>query len=964
MDISTLIDDFRRQKVQSEAEVRSKLIVPLLELLGYPKDFRAEEFPIYGYEGSKALPSKAADFLQFTSNEFDVHRGKSDKEIEWVYQHSLLIFEAKKPTEEILVKGQPVFYSAWTKSVAYMISNGIKIEGYVVNANYSDTRVFSCKVEEIPEKWEELNKLNYDCVLKMKDIAAESGEWICNDIYENYKNSMRVRCNEELCACVDRNLEEFEYELNIVKRGNKKVFSDVLNERCKIITSEPGGGKSYFMRMLMREYLVKYNVNNEKIPVILEGRYFGKVYHSIIDGIYEELKILIPSLTKEQIEKRLEQGGFVVLFDALDEVEFDYDSLIYQLSKLRRETNNTLIVTSRIQNYKGDFCTDFEHYSLERLDDEKVLQLLKKYSNGEMEINIHHIPKRLLEVIRTPLFLKMFVTISKRERMHKIPSNHAALFEQYIAEKMRVLSCTLYEETLIKSVLGKYALYSYEKSDCTEKFFETLEKTCTAQNKEKIYNIIWKTGLIANGLQGVKYCHKTVHEFFVALYVSTYEEDELYKWLDENVLKEAYIEVICYLTGIISNKEKQNYILDYLEKHNLPLFTKALESRRNFEVMEQNLNMEYVKSYYTQILKTYDTIIQTHLKNIANAFDGYDKSGRGKLCIRGDMSFDSTSISMVIYNGLPEAEEIDVKLSSGSGAKLVSSDGKEVPIRSSVWTMGEIHQRSYNLELLSYGFDSSREIAVDIIKKQIEDAMDKKILFDVDIDVLLVERVEKALKKWRRKLRGNSLSPRLSLYTNTVSEIIDNMKNIGIYSQETALISSLCKVLEVKAIKVNNFLDIKGDLELGEGRRSYRFDELYSDEMLVKKAFRIVDLAQKAIQTIVKEIIPVLTSVEPNSQMIGIIYRNDNDSGIEYIMVRKEEGKECSPIIEFREERVDTYPNYDVYFINHLQEIKKSQDDIISSGSAALWCCFEDEIFHNIIYKHIKNMFEKVLGKF
>ena len=157
MNISVMINDFIMQNIQSEAEVRSKLIVPLLELLEFPKDLRAEEFPVYGYEGSKALKTKAADFLQFTSNEFDQHRGKSDLEVEWVYKHSLLVFEAKKPTEKVLVKGQPVFYSAWTKSVAYMISNGVNIEGYIVNANYTDTCVFSCRVEEIPEKWEEIN---------------------------------------------------------------------------------------------------------------------------------------------------------------------------------------------------------------------------------------------------------------------------------------------------------------------------------------------------------------------------------------------------------------------------------------------------------------------------------------------------------------------------------------------------------------------------------------------------------------------------------------------------------------------------------------------------------------------------------------------------------------------------------------------------------------------------------------
>lgn len=156
----------------------------------------------------------------------------------------------------------------------------------------------------------------------------------------------------------------------------------------------------------------------------------------------------------------------------------------------------------------------------------------------------------------------------------------------------------------------------------------------------------------------------------------------------------------------------------------------------------------------------------------------------------------------------------------------------------------------------------------------------------------------------------------------------------------------------------------KGDLELEANRHSYRFDELYSDEMLLSKVYRIVDLSQKAIQTIVKEIVPVLIPVEPNMQMIGIVYRNDKDSGIEHVMVKREEGEDCSPIVEFRKERVNTYPDYDEFFISHLKEINKSQDDIMSSGSAVLWCCFDDEVFHNVIYKHIQSMFEKILGKF
>ena len=225
--------------------------------------------------------------------------------------------------------------------------------------------------------------------------------------------------------------------------------------------------------------------------------------------------------------------------------------------------------------------------------------------------------------------------------------------------------------------------------------------------------------------------------------------------------------------------------------------------------------------------------------------------------------------------------------------------------------------------------------------------------------VLLVEKVENLLRKRNRKLRGDANSTKLSLYDNTASDIIDNMKKAGTNNQETAVITSLCKVLEVRALNVSDFLDIKGDLEWEEGRHSYRFDELYSDEMLLRKVYRIVELSQKAIQTIVKEKIPVLTSSKSNLQMIGSVYRNQQDSGIQYIMVKRDEGEYCSPIIELKDKRANTYPDYDEFFVNHLQKIHRTQDDIMNSGSAALWCCFDEEVFYNIIYGHVKKCLKR-----
>jgi len=80
-ELVSIIDEFKKSYIQSEAEVRSKLIVPLIMWLGYPQSFRAEEFPVYGFEGRRKLPTKNADFLLFNDAMFGLHKSSSESDI-------------------------------------------------------------------------------------------------------------------------------------------------------------------------------------------------------------------------------------------------------------------------------------------------------------------------------------------------------------------------------------------------------------------------------------------------------------------------------------------------------------------------------------------------------------------------------------------------------------------------------------------------------------------------------------------------------------------------------------------------------------------------------------------------------------------------------------------------------------------------------------------------------------------
>lgn len=177
-DLISIIDEYKQSIIQSEAEVRSKLIVPLLGWLGYPMEYRAEEFPIYAYEGGRASPAKNADYVLFNDKHFADHRSKKEKDIEWVYEHSLLVFEAKKPEKQPELCGQPMFYTAWSRSVAYIITDGVLIKGYIYNWSGKDHCVFSCNVNELAEEIA-ISLFSFDSIQELK---AKRDELLTSEI--------------------------------------------------------------------------------------------------------------------------------------------------------------------------------------------------------------------------------------------------------------------------------------------------------------------------------------------------------------------------------------------------------------------------------------------------------------------------------------------------------------------------------------------------------------------------------------------------------------------------------------------------------------------------------------------------------------------------------------------------------------------------------------------------------------
>lgn len=261
MNINDVVNQYRKSTIQSEAEVRSKLIVPLLESLGYPPENRAEEFPVHGYSGRDKLSSKSADFILFDRADFSIYRKNTQANNRWVEEHSLLIVEAKKPGKMKEDLGQARFYTMWTKAVAYMETDGERIIAYFLNQKGPDYQLLNLSIAEIPAS-EELTRLSYKNLLNVK----KAGKTFISASEE--KLLKFITSDEELELSEDA----IEYARNALGKNaiglsNIQVISRFLNFTGSILENDLRYGiPPYMIDFPRNEYSAKLYINGSVLP--------------------------------------------------------------------------------------------------------------------------------------------------------------------------------------------------------------------------------------------------------------------------------------------------------------------------------------------------------------------------------------------------------------------------------------------------------------------------------------------------------------------------------------------------------------------------------------------------------------------------------------------------------------------------------------------------------------------------
>lgn len=974
--IKEYIEQIKKENIVQETEVRSKIVNPLLDLLEYPTENIAEEYPVYGKDGRKDLNTKLADIIIFKENNANNFRNKNG--IEWVMDNSLIVIELKKPGEDLEdAKYQATFYAMWTRCIIYVITNGEDIVIYSLKNYVSDKLLFNGKIINLDKSWQELNQvLNYKNVLKIKEKESSninSSNFIYLDYCKNKLNENTNYLTKGINRFLKKNNDIYNIGslMNLTTDSSEKIeYKEFLKENRTIVIGNVGIGKTYLLKLIELELLSKYvKEENNAIPIIIDAKGWKKNYNLIEEAIYNILKYNFSNIDLDSIREKIIDGEYILLVDGIDEIKKDRNIFIDEIKNLCKGMNTRIICTCRNNNYFGELDEYLKKYNLEELTEEQIKEYIKN-NIGEHECYriYEKVNKEIRELMKNPLLLSMIVFVYQNNNK-EIPKNKALLYkiflEHLIDSRPRSKNIEIKLDTRKRrKIIYEFACCEF-KSDTNIKGI--IDKYRGNLTVDEVEEEILDTGIIIKNEYGLDFYHYSFKEYFVAEYIYKQGNNKLKQFIKENVKNEDFYEVIIFLVGMCSDEEKQKIIFDELEKDNIELLSKCLNSKYNFykELKVKDIDMKLKYSILKQLKDSYERIINGNfyeLKELMNPWNNcndYENKDL-KIGIKGNITENGLQYRFFILNNASKDVIVD---ENEEKPKIYIKDknGNDVELETSnLQVNNALHSFSfYNFTNSKFNIYSYREIAFEYIGKQLKDLIENSMFpLICNNNVLKYEMLEQELRKISRNFNDEI---KLSLYENDANIIFDYLKNK--INKNSILYLLLLFAKDEKSCK-NNMLTAP-DLNMKElGVNSCYHWDLYSKQNILEYISQYYYLSEIAYRRIVEEKFKNISKYMKNykggpKRIFGYIYKDMSRKSMfemgTLTSSYRTNGKIEYPYIKLVER--DETQEEDKELKELLNEMGREDIEITTWTSSAMFSYFDKQpLFKNISKKLVDDL--------
>jgi hypothetical protein len=387
------------------------------------------------------------------------------------------------------------------------------------------------------------------------------------------------------------------YQPLLLKKNNIFIetnnFEELFKETNKItIIGRAGSGKSTLI-----QYLFIQSIKNKfKIPVIIKLRH-APIHKEIIDYIYEEINA---DDYKDQINKCLINGDFLILFDGYDEnVSSNKKATIDRVNKITKFVTkykkNKFVITTRpfsgaehLRIFTNYNLCDLNKVSRDRFIEQQLTIGNDRDSIQPLISSADRCNNKFVRAfLKNPLLLTLYILTFRRfstipQKKYKFYSRvievlfitHDSLSKnqyprpyltklnqerfEYILERLSFLSFCEGINEFDKDYLFKVLDYIKEDLDSNFPKFN---------NHDFLSDLLIHIPLLTEDDGILSFVHKSLQEYFCAVFIKNLSDDlkkDAFEILSDNLSEKYYYELYNFITIYRELDEKNYYKFFYI----------------------------------------------------------------------------------------------------------------------------------------------------------------------------------------------------------------------------------------------------------------------------------------------------------------------------------------------------------------------------------------------------------------
>lgn len=377
------------EKLTNEAAVELKVILPLVQSLGYQLSDISPKHPVVFQEGRRGRKHEA-DFVLFA--------GPVQNE-----ETSLLVIEAKPLSSDLdEARRQAESYALALRAPIVLTCDGNTLEVWQLNLARSSEKILSVPVSEVEARQGEIERhlkkeivVAYCKALHGKRIVEATGD------FGRYEDA-ELRRTLNFTRAVARRLKHSD--------GATVIKSSELAELSRsgaLIVAASGIGKTSLSNMLLRSELTQRRQRERgKIPVHIPFPDL-RSEESILSFAAKRLNAYNASVSEGTIGTVMQSDGVTLILDEFDKLpQNEQRAREAEIRLLLRDNDGqiSIFVFSRVSSKP---ILPLPTYQLEPLDHQEKVAVMQMRGVDQAALALHRMPPLLNELCGNPLLLSL-----------------------------------------------------------------------------------------------------------------------------------------------------------------------------------------------------------------------------------------------------------------------------------------------------------------------------------------------------------------------------------------------------------------------------------------------------------------------------------------------------------------------------------------------------------------------------